>query len=346
MVIILFFLLVISLCGTKICVPGQFNTEYMSKQNTAAINGIFVVLVFYRHFSQYIKYTDSLGDNLFIEFNGYLGQLLVTSFLFYSGYGIMCSISKKGKPYVNSIPKKRLFPVWLHFAVAVLLFLIVDIIYKKNYDLKTILLSLIGWSSIGNSNWYIFATLFLYIFVFIAFRICGSKKLAGTIVTGVLVLAFVFVMMRMDRPQYCFNTLACYPLGMLFALTKEKLEKFVFKNDICYFISLATVFILFVFSYQFINEGFICHSICSMLFIMLVVIISAKISFNNGFLSLMGAHVFSIYILQRIPMMIMAYSGMNKTVYVFLIASFLVTVPVAMLFDKAMDFIDKKLKLK
>ncbi|MBQ8228318.1 MAG: transcriptional regulator [Clostridia bacterium] len=346
MVVILFFLLAITLCGTTICSPNQFNNEYMSKHNTACINGIFVVLVFFRHFTQYITLTDSLGDSLYYEFNGYLGQLLVTSFLFYSGYGIMCSIQAKREPYVNAIPRKRISGVWLHFAIAVILFLVCDLILGKNYDIKTILLAFTGWSSIGNSNWYIFATLFLYLFVFIAFKISKSHNIIGLTITSVLILAFVFILMRLDRPQYCFNTVACYPLGMLFALTKPKIEKFLFYNDITYSITLLVVFSLFILSFKFIREGFICHSICSMLFIILVVIISAKVKLNNGFLTLMGNHVFSIYILQRIPMMILANLGLNKDVYVFLLLSFLATISLALIFDKLMVPVDKKLKIK
>lgn len=346
MVIILFLLLAITLCGTTICSPNQFNSDYLSKDNTAAINGLFVVLVFLRHFSQYIVLSDSLGDSLFFEFNGYLGQLLVTTFLFYSGYGIMCSIQAKGSSYVNTIPRKRIFGVWVHFAIAVFLFLICNLIFGKSYDIKTVLLAFTGWTSIGNSNWYIFATLFLYLFVFAAFKISKSRKVIGLLITSVLVTAFVLVQIKADRPQYCFNTIACYPFGMLFALIKPKAEKFLFKNDITYSLSLFVVFSLFVFSFGYIKNGVFFHSISSVLFVILLVIISAKIKFKNGFLSLMGSHVFSIYILQRIPMMIFSSFGINKNVYVFLILSFLATIPLALIFDKLMLPLDKKLKIK
>lgn len=346
MVIILFLLFAITLCGTKFCSPEKFNCDYLSKDNTSAINGIFVVLVFFRHFSQYINLNDSLGDSLYYEFNGYLGQLLVTSFLFYSGYGIMCSISAKGTAYVNTIPRKRILGVWLHFAIAVLLFLVCDLLLGKHYSIKTVLLAFTGWSSIGNSNWYIFATLFLYLFVFIAFKISKSRKITGLLITAVLILAFVFVQMRVDRPQYCFNTIVCYPLGMLFALVKPYFEKICFRNDLTYYTCVAVVFSLFVFSFGYIKEGFICHSIVSALFILLLVLISAKIKIKNGFLSLMGNHVFSIYILQRIPMMIFANLGLNKNAYVFLLLSFLTTIPLALAFDKLMVPLDKKLKIK
>ena len=122
------------------------------------------------------------------------------------------------------------------------LFLICNLIFGKSYDIKTVLLAFTGWTSIGNSNWYIFATLFLYLFVFAAFKISKSRKVIGLLITSVLVTAFVLVQIKADRPQYCFNTIACYPFGMLFALIKPKAEKILFKNDITYSLSLFVVF--------------------------------------------------------------------------------------------------------
>ena len=186
----------------------------------------------------------------------------------------------------------------------------------------------------------------MYLFVFAAFKSSKSRKVIGLLITSVLVTAFVLVQIKADRPQYCFNTIACYPFGMLFALIKPKAEKILFKNDITYSLSLFVVFSLCVFSFGYIKNGVFFHSISSVLFVILLVIISAKIKFKNGFLSLMGSHVFSIYILQRIPMMIFSSFGINKNVYVFLILSFLATIPLALIFDKLMLPLDKKLKIK
>ena len=41
-------------------------------------------------------------------------------------------------------------------------------------SLSRILLSLIGWKSIGNSNWYMFDILLLYVLTYVAFKV--TKK--------------------------------------------------------------------------------------------------------------------------------------------------------------------------
>ena len=64
----------------------------------------------------------------------------------------------------------------IHFDIAVALFLICDIILGKHYDLKTVLLAFTGWTSIGNSNWYIFAVIILYFIVLLSFTVFKKKQ--------------------------------------------------------------------------------------------------------------------------------------------------------------------------
>ena len=286
MLIILFILMICCASSAKFAKPGEFHKDYLSKEITTAVNGVFVILVFLRHFTQYVKFSDSPIDRLFLDFNTALGQLLVTTFLFYSGYGIICSIKAKGESYVNTIPRKRISSVWLHFAIAVGLFLITDVIIGKEYQLKTILLAFTGWSSIGNSNWYIFAVLFLYLFVFISYKICKKNMFFGLVLTSAMILIWVFVMMRMKRPSYTYNTLVCYPLGMLYALFKPQIEKIVMKNDIIYSTVLAAAFISMLLMYKHRNGGFIEHSIWSIIFIVLVLLVTMKVRLSNGFLNI------------------------------------------------------------
>ena len=109
---------------------------------------------------------------------------------------IMLSITKKGAPYVDSIIKKRLPSVWLRFALAVSLFVPVNIFLGTYHPLKKIMLSLVGWDGIGNSNWYIFDTLVLYILTFFSFKICTKDKKKALYVMFVLTGAMLIFMSK------------------------------------------------------------------------------------------------------------------------------------------------------
>ena len=100
-VILLIFLICLKI---RFCRPSEFFVEYMSIDNTNTIKGIFVLLVFISHFSGYIQISDPLYDVLQQK----SGQLIVTCFLFYSGFGIHESLVRKGSKYVLSMPKKRM----------------------------------------------------------------------------------------------------------------------------------------------------------------------------------------------------------------------------------------------
>ena len=91
---IVFLICYIALClyGARIHKNG--NSEYLSMEQTASIKGIFILLVLFSHFNSYVYY-GSVMDQTYASFVRWFGQTMVTMFLFYSGYGVMQSITKK-----------------------------------------------------------------------------------------------------------------------------------------------------------------------------------------------------------------------------------------------------------
>ena len=131
----------------------EFRTDNMSPQTTTAVNGIFTVLVFMCHIINTSTYQyGGLADKIFRDYLN-IGQLVVVTFLFFSGYGIAESLRKK-PGYAKKMPYYRIFRVWLNFSAALLLWLIFDLIRGTALNAKMILLSFTGWESLGNSNWF------------------------------------------------------------------------------------------------------------------------------------------------------------------------------------------------
>jgi hypothetical protein len=152
------------ICGKK----NEFHIDYCSPKNTNTINAIFSILIFLSHAGTYVKLDGTL-DAPYFELRSFLGQLVVVTYLFFSGFGIMESIKKKGMPYIKAMPKNRFFKLWYHFAIVILLYTLVSVgIMGRRYSFSKWILSFIGLKSIGNSNWYLFVT-----FVFISFCNCS-----------------------------------------------------------------------------------------------------------------------------------------------------------------------------
>ena len=103
MAVFLFFTLLIVFVGMKPARNGELHSTYISRNQSTAINGLFTILVFWSHVSTYIK-LDSAYDKPYSSFKSFMLQMVVVPFLFYSGYGIMESIKKKGMSYVRQVP--------------------------------------------------------------------------------------------------------------------------------------------------------------------------------------------------------------------------------------------------
>ena len=55
MLFVLIILIMIITASSKTAPKGEFVTEYLSKSNTLGIKGIFVILVIFQHYSQYVS---------------------------------------------------------------------------------------------------------------------------------------------------------------------------------------------------------------------------------------------------------------------------------------------------
>ena len=129
---------------------NKYYSDYLSFDTTNAIKGVFIALVFINHAIPYIHdsgyvFDDSFASKLFLISNSFVSQWIVAMFLFYSGYGIMESIRKKGQEYVDSLPRKRILTTLVNFDIAVALFVIISLFTPNNYTIKDYLLSFIVW---------------------------------------------------------------------------------------------------------------------------------------------------------------------------------------------------------
>ena len=175
----------LSLINVKIKGLNDYFIDYMDLEKTSYIKGIFVWMIVLSHnksyYPKYIKY-------FYIKILKYTGQKMVSLFLFYSGYGIIEQIKKKGLLYVKSLPKKALilfiipssffYCFFFHrnkviskYQLILLIFLVNNILLRIKINIKVYLLSIIFIKNLGNSNWFAFTIILYYkdtlIFIFL-----------------------------------------------------------------------------------------------------------------------------------------------------------------------------------
>lgn len=317
---------------------GEFNKDYLDKKNTTAVNGVFVILIVFSHYAQYANF-GGLYDDPYLALRAHLGQMVVASFLFYSGYGMMESIKKSGETYVKKILTK-FWQLLLRCDMAVLLFLVLDVVLGISYLPQQVLLAFTTWTSVGNSNWYITAILMIYIAMYVSFRISGklSEKIRddiGILLTFLMTILFVFIQMKLDRPTYCYNTMILAPAGLLYSKHKDFFERIIMRNDLTYYLTIAITIGVYVVAFFHKNDyGIEGYTVWALSFTALLVLFTMKVKLHNSILEWLGTHVFSIYILQRMPMIILSNFGYIEThKYISLIVSFAVTIPLAIIFE-------------
>lgn len=172
---VVFYLLILALiCYKASFRKKDFYEDYLDKYQCNSIKGIFILLVFLSHITPYITksgYVYGQLDKVALLIGNNIGQLVVVMFLFYSGYGVMEQVQKRGTDYVNSMPRKRILVTLLNFDVAVVLFVIANLLLGLDLSVRQIVLSLFCWDSVGNSNWYIFVILACYTIVYLGYKL-------------------------------------------------------------------------------------------------------------------------------------------------------------------------------
>lgn len=326
--------------------------DYMSPQKTGSIKGIFVIIVLLSHMRQYVTFDRTLFLNeAFYQFMFHTGQLMVVVFFFYSGYGIMQAIEKKKTAYVKTIPKRRLLKTFVHFAMTIDIFLVCNYFLGVTFPVKRILLSFIGWSAVGNSAWFMFAIFIMYIATYLAFIVAKERKAAGAAAVTVMIAVYVAVMwyLKGTKNHWCFDTALCYPLGMWYSLAKPRIDAQLlpsFKKWFAASLGLLAAFIgLHIFYRQDMTKNMYVFLVEAMVFAILIAVLSMRISVDNKALRWCGSRVFSVYMLQRIPMMILAYFGVADYPYIFAAAAFAATLLIAELFDRFTAKTDKLMRL-
>lgn len=114
-------------------------TDYLSLPSTNCIKGIFALFVMVHHLYQYsgLFHNTYLGGIL----QG-LGYVSVAMFFFLSGYGLHISRRTKGIAYVKSIPRNRMFPLYVQCVFLIVAYALLYLVIGKELTPVLILQSL------------------------------------------------------------------------------------------------------------------------------------------------------------------------------------------------------------
>lgn len=329
----------LALQGVRLRLRG-LNEDYLSKEGTDVIRGIFILLIFASHFVAYVDQPTALPDILYQKLQGALGQAVVTCFLFYSGYGVALSAKRKGDRYTREMPRRRILPTLLVYDCSVILYLILQLWRGKSVSLKDFFFAAIAWQGIGNSDWYIFAILGLYLITWIVLR--GRELNAVTVGRiSVATLAFMLALLCAGKGAYWYNTLLCYPLGMWFFLYKDRIDAFLSKGSRYWSVAILTA-AAFLLAHKAWNRSLFFYVLTMLLFTLCVVLFTMKVQLRSPALMYCGRHLQGLYLLQRIPFIFLGDYLPWKSgpgIYLYFALGVAMTFLLEAVFSRAMTFL-------
>ena len=312
------------------------------------INGIFIWIVFMSHMHSYLS-SCALWDRPFLKAVEYMGQTMVATFFFFSGYGIMSSLKKKGLLYSRQLVTHRFFRLWLHFSIAVIVFATVQRCMGIHYEVESVLYALIAWTRIENSNWFIFITLLSYLVIALNHRLL--YRWGDTAMVGGIVAVFLVVMpfLLQLKGSYWVDSFLCIPAGMLFFIYQKHIESQVRKIPVPVWLLGVVLCFIGLMTYRVLPDSIsfrlgeivpctpvmlvLVQNLGCVLFAVGVCMLSAGMRYVSTPSFLVwsgGAALFYLYIFQRIPMLMGKYWGICEAYpMVYQIACFIGTLLIA-----------------
>ncbi|KRO07902.1 hypothetical protein IV64_GL001062 [Lactiplantibacillus xiangfangensis] len=313
----------------------------LDRGTTTTINGLFILLVLFGHFMTFIQMPSEFArvTRLWMAVKG---QLIVTTFLFFSGYGLSIQYQKRGPQYLKTFPKHRFLFLWGKFAVAITLYAIVAWLRGKHYSSWHLLGSYLGLTTIGNSAWYVFTILLMYLISYVAWRLL-PQNCWGAI--GIMALGSVLyiVIASAFLPEYYFCTVFCYVAGVVYGYYKIRLENRICRNWITY-LSVGLITVLgFAASYVLCANSIglrrdVSYQIAAILFAFCFVLLAMSFSIHNRVLAYLGGPaLFAIYVLQRLPMIWLQNTWLAKQPVLYFSGVLILTVILGWLFDQGFN---------
>ena len=338
-IMVIFALILVMLCLYRVKFK-KYHSDYISKSQTQSIKGLFAAIILLSHAKQYIL-PQLPFDNLVIQIINYIGQLMVAPFFFYSGYGILTAYRGKAG-YSDTFCRKRILKTLVHFDIALLFFLPLPFITQTPLPWYDYVFCWIGWTSLGNTNWFVFVLLCLYVLTVIIFKVVnrwlgGEKIHIATVAISITSIVLWGFLDRFGKQAWWYNTLLCYPFGMWFAVYKDRFDKVIYAQ-----LSRVTLsaFVLFTFICFYLMPGNIPYSICACFFCLLIVLLSTWVKIENSILLWLGRHSFSIYIIQRLPMELLKKANVTDNGLIYLLICIISTLVLAFLLQKLYEIID------
>lgn len=290
--------------------------QYLSRDWTSLINAFFISLVVCSHglllFSSRI--CDFHVERWSALFVGQFGQLMVAPFFFFSGYGIMLSLSER-IGYEKLLIFPRFVGLSLNYILTVVVYFAVHSFMQGAIVWRNLLGGLHSYEVLGNPTWFILMTLLIYVFTYVAYKIVREGNPIKFVFLLTFLLGLSIIFLGEVKPIHWLNTILCFPAGMFYYIEGEKIEKYLCISKIPSIVYALLLLLIGKMIYDAdLYPNVLTENIGSILFACGVTWVAGSFSwsFPSRFLIwLGGSGMFAVYMLHLLPIRIFMRNGWN-----------------------------------
>lgn len=365
-------LLVLTFAGAKVH-RNDFNEGYLDLTQAKMIQGVACLGVILHHLTQQISGYGVITKGPLTVFN-YAGILFTSLFFFYSGYGLITSVRSK-PAYLNTFLTKRLPTVLVPFWIINTIYVLYRTIVYAPYDTAPMLARIFGTTLINGNGWFIVEITVLYILFYFIFILIENHDIGIALLSIGAVLIIIYSFMRGHdigedyhwfRGEWWYNSTIVFIFGLYYARWRDRIENFCKGHYRALIIPITVLFvaafavsIYAVDRYGYYNSisnagrdaliTLITQMIACLLFTMLIILISMKISIGNRVLKYISGISMVLFLIHGLFLYIIFGPMMMKDPVRFalvLSCSIAAAALIGPVCDKAVYYVIKLLNIK
>jgi membrane-bound acyltransferase YfiQ involved in biofilm formation len=324
---------VMSMYKSNLLKIGEYNQNYLDKDNTDILKGLSVTIIIVHHLSLFL-----IEDSVFKILFSKVGFLFVSIFLFVSGYGLIVQFNKKGKDYFKGFLLNKVIRLYLTFFIAnIICTTFSNIFFSTNYGFIDMLKSsLLMKFADGRVLWFVAVILYFYIVFYIAYKFFNNKSFIIMVIGfGMWIIGNILL----QNGGWFYNSAICFILGILIAKYKDKIYNLVIKKYVMFLTVLTIIFLslMIVYIYRIDKLQFIIPIV----FILLIITLLIKVKLRSNVFKSMNKISFEFYLLQILIMKIIIGNGQPISSLYFILV-FLITIILSKILNIIINFMFRR----
>jgi peptidoglycan/LPS O-acetylase OafA/YrhL len=163
-----------------------------------------------------------------------IGEPIVATFFFISGYGLMSSLMKKGIKYFDTFFSKRIVSLLKPYLAAILCYQLLRLADGQQFSLYQIGSDLLR----GNVStllpcWFVITILYLYLCFYFSFRHLSQSISTGLIVSLFFSVIYIAAVRMMNWSEYWYISTLAFNTGLFWKYYENKVLPFLEKKFFC-----------------------------------------------------------------------------------------------------------------